>query len=115
MKLEGVDLNHQSKFCALSVSEVCGYRVRLHFDGYSECYDFWSDIDSPYIFPVGFCEKSNKVLQPPKGFTPEEFSWTAYLKLTKCTPAPKSLFSNLPVQVCDMCFDGIIAFSVLFY
>lgn len=99
MKLEGIDPNHQSKFCVLSVAEVCGYRVRLHFDGYSECYDIWSDIDSPYIFPVGFCEKNNKVLQPAKGFTVDEFSWMSYLKLTKAQPAPKSLFSNQPVQV----------------
>lgn len=98
MKLEGVDPMHQSKFCVLSVAEVSGYRVRLHFDGYSECFDFWVDIDSPFIFPVGFCEKNGKILQPPKGFTIEEFSWTSFLKLTKGVPAPKSLFSNQPVQ-----------------
>lgn len=67
MKLEGIDPMHQSKFCVLSVAEVSGYRVRLHFDGYSECFDFWQDIDSPFIFPVGFCEKMGKPLQPPKG------------------------------------------------
>ncbi|KAL4236917.1 SAM domain binding [Mactra antiquata] len=98
MKLEGIDPMRQSKFCALSVSEVCGYRIRLHFEGYSECYDFWVDMDSPFIFPVGFCEKNGKVLQPPKGFSVEEFSWTSFLKLTKATPVPKNLFSNQPVQ-----------------
>ncbi|KAH3775648.1 uncharacterized protein LOC127844401 [Dreissena polymorpha] len=97
LKLEGVDPNHQSKFCVLSVAEVCGYRVRLHFDGYSECYDFWTDIDSPYIFPIGFSEKNGKVLQPPKGISMEQFSWVPYLKMTKSQPAPKSLFSNQPV------------------
>ena len=67
MKLEGVDSCHQALFCVLTVAELCGYRIRLHFDGYSECYDFWTDIDFPYIFPVGFCEKNGKILQPPKG------------------------------------------------
>lgn len=98
MKLEGIDPMHQSKFCVLSVVEVIGYRIRLHFDGYSECFDFWQDIDSAFIFPVGFCEKMGKTLQPPKGFTVEEFSWPTYLKLTKAVPAPKNLFSNQPVQ-----------------
>ena len=99
MKCEGIDPNHQSKFCVLTVAQVCGYRVRLHFDGYSECYDFWTDIDSPYIFPVGFCEKHGKTLQPPKHVLPENFSWVTYLKLTKTSPAPKSMFSNQPAVV----------------
>lgn len=66
MRLEGVDPKHQSLFCVLSVAETQGYRIRLHFDGYSECYDFWSNADSPFIFPVGWCEKNGKPLQPPK-------------------------------------------------
>ncbi|XP_052776327.1 uncharacterized protein LOC128214104 isoform X2 [Mya arenaria] len=100
MKLEGTDPNHQSKYCVLTIAQVCGYRVRIHFDGYSECYDFWTDIDSPYIFPVGFCEKHGKSLQPPKAafyYSAENFSWVSYLKATKASPAPKSLFSNQPV------------------
>lgn len=67
MRMEGIDPKHQTLLCVLSVAEVCGYRVRLHFDGYSECYDFWTNADSPYIFPVGWCEKNGKILQPPKG------------------------------------------------
>ncbi|KAK3091272.1 hypothetical protein FSP39_018509 [Pinctada imbricata] len=97
MKLEGVDPKHQSLFCVMTVVEICGYRIRLHFDGYSECYDFWTNADSAYIFPVGWCEKNGKVLQPPKGFTTDGFNWTNYLKLAKATPAPKQLFNNLPI------------------
>ena len=67
MKLEGVDPKHQSLFCVLTVAEICGYRIRLHFDGYSECYDFWTNADSPFLFPVGWCEENNRNLQPPKG------------------------------------------------
>ena len=66
MRLEGIDPKHQSLFCVLSVAEIQGYRLRLHFDGFSECYDFWCNADSPFIFPVGWCEKNNKPLQPPK-------------------------------------------------
>ncbi|GFS10496.1 lethal(3)malignant brain tumor-like 4 protein [Elysia marginata] len=50
MRLEGVDPKHQSLFCVLSVAEVQGFRLRLHFDGYSECYDFWV---TPSAFRVG--------------------------------------------------------------
>jgi len=67
MKLEGIDPLHPSMYCVLSVAEVKGHRLRLHFDGYSECYDFWTNADSPFIFPVGWVEKNGRELQPPLG------------------------------------------------
>lgn len=93
MKLEGIDPKHPSLFCVLSVAEVKGFRVRLHFDGYCESYDFWVNADSMDIFPVGWCEKAGHRLQPPKGFTSETFIWNDYLKLAKAQPAPKHLFA----------------------
>ena len=67
MKLEGIDPRNPAVYAVLSVAEVRGYRVRLHFDGYQECYDFWENADSPNIFPVGWCERNAKKLLPPKG------------------------------------------------
>ncbi|XP_025976152.2 lethal(3)malignant brain tumor-like protein 3 isoform X7 [Dromaius novaehollandiae] len=99
MKLEGVDPEHQSIYCILTVAEVCGYRIRLHFDGYPDCYDFWVNADSSDIHPVGWCEKTGHKLHPPKGYKEEEFSWPAYLKACKAQAAPKSLFENQNVTV----------------
>ncbi|XP_027722932.1 lethal(3)malignant brain tumor-like protein 1 isoform X2 [Vombatus ursinus] len=67
MKLEGIDPQHPSMYFILTVVEVCGYRMRLHFDGYSECHDFWLNADSPNIHPAGWFEKTGHRLQPPKG------------------------------------------------
>lgn len=67
MKLEGIDPKHLSLFCVLTVVEVVGFRLRLHFDGYSDCFDFWVNADSSEIFPSGWCEKTGHKLQPPKG------------------------------------------------
>ncbi|XP_038627197.1 lethal(3)malignant brain tumor-like protein 3 [Tachyglossus aculeatus] len=94
MKLEGVDPEHQSMYCVLTVAEVCGYRIKLHFDGFSECYDFWVNADAVDIHPVGWCEKTGHKLHPPKGYKEEEFNWQAYLKTCKAQAAPKSLFEN---------------------
>ncbi|NXK97062.1 LMBL3 protein, partial [Formicarius rufipectus] len=94
MKLEGVDPEHQSIYCVLTVAEVCGYRIRLHFDGYPDCYDFWVNADSSDIHPVGWCERTGHKLHPPKGYKEEEFSWPPYLKACKAQAAPKSLFEN---------------------
>ncbi|XP_007450589.1 PREDICTED: lethal(3)malignant brain tumor-like protein 3 isoform X2 [Lipotes vexillifer] len=99
MKLEGVDPEHQSVYCVLTVAEVCGYRIKLHFDGYSDCYDFWVNADALDIHPVGWCEKTGHKLHPPKGYKEEEFNWQAYLKTCKAQAAPKSLFENQNITV----------------
>ncbi|KAM9589878.1 lethal(3)malignant brain tumor-like protein 1 isoform 1-T1 [Trichechus inunguis] len=92
MKLEGIDPQHPSMYFILTVAEVCGYRLRLHFDGYSECHDFWINANSPDIHPAGWFEKTGHKLQPPKGYKEEEFSWSQYLRSTRGQAAPKHLF-----------------------
>ncbi|XP_015669810.1 lethal(3)malignant brain tumor-like protein 4 [Protobothrops mucrosquamatus] len=99
MKLEGLDPEHPSLFCCLSVAEVQGYRMRLHFDGYSECYDFWVNADSTDIHPVGWCEKTGHKLLPPKGYKDGDFNWASYLKICKSQAAPKNLFKILSTPV----------------
>ncbi|XP_071836308.1 lethal(3)malignant brain tumor-like protein 4 isoform X2 [Apostichopus japonicus] len=94
MKLEGIDPKHPSLFCVLSVAEAKGFRLRLHFDGYSECHDFWENVDSVNIMPVGWCERTGHKLALPKGHTPETFSWSVYVKETRSQAAPKHLFQN---------------------
>ncbi|XP_073471658.1 lethal(3)malignant brain tumor-like protein 4 isoform X1 [Aquarana catesbeiana] len=98
-KLEGVDPEHPSLYCVLTSVEVQGYRMRLHFDGYPDCYDFWVNADSVDIHQVGWCEKTGHRLTPPKGYKDGEFSWPSYLKQCKSQAAPKTLFKsyNTPV------------------
>ncbi|XP_008167129.1 lethal(3)malignant brain tumor-like protein 4 isoform X1 [Chrysemys picta bellii] len=99
MKLEGLDPGHPSLFCVLTIAEVQGYRMRLHFDGYSEYYDFWVNADSPDIHPVGWCEKTGHKLLSPKGYKEGEFNWVLYLKNCKAQAAPKNLFKTLSTPV----------------
>ena len=66
MKLEAVDPKHPSFICVCTVVQVKGTRMRLHFDGWSESYDFWTSTDSPFLFPVGWCEKNGQRLHPPR-------------------------------------------------
>uniref|UniRef100_K7FMS4 Lethal(3)malignant brain tumor-like protein 3 n=1 Tax=Pelodiscus sinensis TaxID=13735 RepID=K7FMS4_PELSI len=99
MKLEGLDPAHPSLFCVLTIAEVQGYRMRLHFDGYSEYYDFWVNADSPDIHPVGWCEKTGHKLLSPKGYKEGEFNWALYLKNCKAQAAPKNLFKTFSTPV----------------
>lgn len=98
MKLEAVDPCHPSLFCVVTVAEVVGFRMRLHFDGYSDAFDFWANADSADVFPAGWCERTGHRLQPPKGYSQQEFSWPLYLKACRAQAAPKHLFSNRSVQ-----------------
>ncbi|KAG7222978.1 hypothetical protein INR49_029200 [Caranx melampygus] len=94
MKLEGIDQLHPSMFCVLTVAEVTGYRLRLHIDGYSECYDFWVNADSADIRPAGWCKDNNHKLHPPKGHSEAEFDWQLYLQSTDSQAAPTTLFTS---------------------
>jgi len=95
MRLEAIDPKHQSLFCLVSVAEIRGFRLRLHFDGYPDNHDIWVNYDSPNIFPLGWCEKNRKILQPPKEFAKLNFSWQTYLEDIGASAAPKSLFPHL--------------------
>ena len=66
MKLEAIDPKHPSYICVCTIVRVKGTRLRLHFDGWSESYDFWTSADSPFIFHVGWCEKNCQKLHPPR-------------------------------------------------
>ena len=67
MKLEAIDPQYPSCVCVVTVVEAEGPRLRLHFDGYSDSYDFWENANSENLFPVGWCMKNSQCLQPPKG------------------------------------------------
>ncbi|XP_017473375.1 PREDICTED: lethal(3)malignant brain tumor-like protein 3 isoform X2 [Rhagoletis zephyria] len=95
MKLEAIDPENCSLFCVCTIVDIQGYRLKLTFDGCEYMYDFWVNADSMDIFPPGWCTKTKRVLQPPKGKTIEEFFWPAYLQECKAIAAQRILFTHL--------------------
>lgn len=96
MKLEAIDPSNQKLFCICTVEEKLGYRIKLHFDGYSASYDFWCNADSPVIFPAGFCQATNRFLSvPPKWNNKTKFDWSEYLDFCNAIGAQKTLFPHL--------------------
>jgi len=68
MKLEAVDKkNNTETTCVATVIDVLGDHVLIHFDGWDNIYDYWSDPSSPFLHPVGWCQENEKPLSPPKG------------------------------------------------
>ncbi|XP_025194287.1 uncharacterized protein LOC112593910 isoform X2 [Melanaphis sacchari] len=92
-RLEGIDPEHEALFCVMTVVEVCGYRIKLNFDGYSDIYNFWVNADCPDLFFPRWCEQNSRTLQPPKNYN-QPFKWTDYLKIPGVMPAPKWNFPN---------------------
>lgn len=68
----------------------------IHFDGWSNQYDYWTDVWSKDLRPVGFCRNTGLQLQrPPNHYFPEdteEFSWTRYLAAKNAMAAPEGIF-----------------------
>lgn len=99
MRMEAIDPQHASLFCVVSVREVQGYRMRLHFDEYPELHDFWVNADSADIFPAGWCERNGRALRPPHSHAAASFSWPLYLKQVRAIAAPRHLFSHITTTV----------------
>lgn len=68
LKLEAVDKKNNSALtCVATVADVLGDKILIHFDGWEDIYDYWSDPTSPYIHQVGWCQLTGKPLSPPNG------------------------------------------------
>ncbi|XP_050435903.1 uncharacterized protein LOC126842792 [Adelges cooleyi] len=93
-KLEGIDPEHEALFCVMTIVEVQGYRIKLHFDGYADEYDFWVNADCPDIFYARWCEQNSRIVQPPKNYV-KRFDWGSYLRECRAVPAPKWCFSSI--------------------
>lgn len=65
MKLECVDPRNPQLIRVATVAAVKGYRLKIHFDGWSSDFDFWTDDDWPDLHPPGWCQKTGHPLQPP--------------------------------------------------
>lgn len=67
MKLEAQDPRNTTSTCIATVVGLTGSRLRLRLDGSDNKNDFWRLVDSSEIQPIGNCEKSGGMLQPPLG------------------------------------------------
>ena len=89
-RLEAIDSEHPALICVASVAQVQGFRILVHFDGFSRAHDFWENANSPNLFPVGWCETHKQKLMPPPGL--DLFSWKSYLESNRFQAAPKEAF-----------------------
>lgn len=98
MKLEALDPRNFTSTCIASVVAVIGSRLRLRLDGSDNKNDFYRLVDSSDIHPIGHCEETGEMLQPPLGFRMNASSWRPFLQktLAGAQMAPKEIFQKEP-------------------
>lgn len=62
-------LNPYLTYWVASVVAACGTLLLLRYEGYGDdrSGDFWCDLRSRDIHPVGWCARNGQMLQPPDG------------------------------------------------
>ena len=60
-----MDKKNSSLICVATVADTMGDKILVHFDGWDNNYDYWCDVTSPFIHPVGYCDTNGYELSPP--------------------------------------------------
>ncbi|NXK88578.1 SMBT1 protein, partial [Formicarius rufipectus] len=99
MKLEVAVKSDQNTYWVATIITTCGQLLLLRYDGYGEDRkaDFWCDIMTADLHPIGWCEQNKKVLKVPEGIKDkipdqEEFLQQA---LKGACSAPANLLEGL--------------------
>eukprot|EP00118_Oscarella_pearsei_P008476 m.43935 g.43935 ORF g.43935 m.43935 type:complete len:351 (+) comp33479_c0_seq24:1041-2093(+) len=98
MHLEARDRKHPSMVCVATISQIRDGFLLIHFDGWTEKYDYWCEPSSQDIHPIGWCKEHCYRLQSPKNMV-KEFYWEEYLRMAGGIAAPKKLFTLEQIAV----------------
>ncbi|XP_062852790.1 scm-like with four MBT domains protein 2 [Trichomycterus rosablanca] len=105
MKLEVADRSRPGSYWVATVITTCGQLLLLRYCGYGDdrSADFWCDVMTAELHPVGWCTQNNKLLQPPednvylRSAIKEKYNnWTEFLvkELTGSRTAPANLLEG---------------------
>ncbi|GLD59537.1 scm-like with four MBT domains protein 2 isoform X2 [Lates japonicus] len=69
MKLEVANKSSPDTYWVATIITTCGQLLLLRFSGFGEDRkaDFWCDVMTAELHPVGWCAQNNKTLMPPEG------------------------------------------------
>ncbi|XP_036433157.1 scm-like with four MBT domains protein 2 isoform X2 [Colossoma macropomum] len=98
MKLEVANKNSPDTYWVATIITTCGQLLLLRFCGYGDDRkaDFWCDVMTAELHPVGWCTQNNKRLQPPEAIKEKYSDWTEFLikELTGSRTAPANLLEG---------------------
>ncbi|XP_072203526.1 scm-like with four MBT domains protein 1 [Excalfactoria chinensis] len=99
MKLEVAVKSDQDTYWVATIITTCGQLLLLRYDGYGEDRkaDFWCDIMTADLHPIGWCEQNKKVLKVPEGIRdkiPDQEEFLQRVLKGACS-APANLLEGL--------------------
>uniref|UniRef100_A0A8C5MPX2 Scm like with four mbt domains 2 n=1 Tax=Leptobrachium leishanense TaxID=445787 RepID=A0A8C5MPX2_9ANUR len=98
MKLEVANKSNPDTYWVATIITTCGQLLLLRYCGYGEDRkaDFWCDVMTADLHPVGWCAKNNKVLMPPDAIKGQNTDWAEFLihDLTGSRTAPEKLLEG---------------------
>ncbi|NXP59461.1 SMBT1 protein, partial [Chloropsis cyanopogon] len=99
MKLEVAVKSDQNTYWVATIITTCGQLLLLRYDGYGEDRkaDFWCDILTADLHPIGWCEQNKKVLKVPEGIKdkiPDQEEFLQRVLKGACS-APANLLEGL--------------------
>uniref|UniRef100_A0AAQ5Y6T3 SAM domain-containing protein n=1 Tax=Amphiprion ocellaris TaxID=80972 RepID=A0AAQ5Y6T3_AMPOC len=98
MKLEVANKSSPDTYWVATIITTCGQLLLLRFSGYGEDRkaDFWCDVMTAELHPVGWCAQNNKTLMPPEAIKEKYNDWTEFLiqDLTGSRTAPANLLEG---------------------
>ncbi|WAR27037.1 SMBT1-like protein [Mya arenaria] len=74
--------NETDSYWVATVMMTCGPLLRLRYDGYKEegAGEFWCDLATTEVHPIGWCAANQQNLQPPEEIRDSVEDWHEYLK-----------------------------------
>ncbi|NXF06827.1 SMBT1 protein, partial [Smithornis capensis] len=99
MKLEVAVKSDQNTYWVATIITTCGQLLLLRYDGYGEDRkaDFWCDIMTADLHPIGWCEQNKKILKVPEGIKdkiPDQEEFLQRVLQGACS-APANLLEGL--------------------
>jgi hypothetical protein len=91
MRLEAKDRLNPSLICVATINDISNGQLLIHFDGWTDRYDYWCQPDTPDIHPIGWCDDNGVSLQIPHRYR-GQFSWDNYLSEVAAERVPETAF-----------------------
>uniref|UniRef100_A0A3B5LUX5 Scm like with four mbt domains 2 n=1 Tax=Xiphophorus couchianus TaxID=32473 RepID=A0A3B5LUX5_9TELE len=99
MKLEVASKSSPETYWVATIITTCGQLLLLRYSGYGDDRraDFWCDVMTAELHPVGWCAQNHKTLTPPEAIREKYSDWTEFLvqDLTGSRTAPANLLEGV--------------------